>query len=34
VAHAEGRAELAQRAQRERRNWEPIVKAAGIVVDE
>lgn len=34
VAHAEGRAELAQRAQRERRNWEPIVKAAGIVIDE
>jgi tripartite-type tricarboxylate transporter receptor subunit TctC len=34
VAHAQGRAELAQRAQRERRNWEPIVKAAGIVVDE
>jgi tripartite-type tricarboxylate transporter receptor subunit TctC len=34
VAHAEGRADLAQRAQRERRNWEPIVKAAGIVVDE
>jgi len=33
-AHAEGRAELAQRAQRERRNWEPIVKAAGIVIDE
>lgn len=34
VAHAEGRAELAQRAQRERKSWEPIVKAAGIVVDE
>lgn len=34
VAHAEGRAELAQRAQRERANWAPIVKAAGIVVDE
>lgn len=34
VAHAEGRAELAQRAQRERKSWEPVVKAAGIVVDE
>jgi tripartite-type tricarboxylate transporter receptor subunit TctC len=34
VAHAEGRAEMARRAQIERKNWEPVVKAAGIVIDE
>ena len=34
VAHSEGAAATGQRAQRERANWAPIVKAAGIVIDE
>lgn len=34
VAHAEGRADMAQRARTERDTWRPVVKAAGIVIDE
>lgn len=32
VAHAEGRVATAQRAQRERKAWEPIVKASGVSI--
>lgn len=32
IAHAEGRAATAQRAQRERKGWEPIVRASGVSI--
>lgn len=32
VAHAEGRAATAQRVQRERKTWEPVVKASGVSI--
>lgn len=34
IAQAQGSAALAQRALRERANWAPIVKAAGVVIEE